>query len=208
MIRLNHCSTSWSLYPGFQCPCQVICTEPSSFPYCFFAHFFTIVPQQPHTLLIHIVFWKFQQKKVFSGDTSCTNNCRKKANSLVRSQTQASATRKHEEKRCSQSCRLPWHSCSGQKGSWTLFCWNILSLVWKKLCTKVERISFESLSRIPLFRRGLEGTARYAGLLLAPAEGFGLRPRLFLPFGQKRAYYAVLAHFWQFLVSSSNLGNF
>ena len=31
----------------------------------------------------------------------------------------------------------------------------------------------------------LEGTAHYAGLVLAPAEGFGLRPRLFLPFGQK-----------------------
>ena len=53
----------------------------------------------------------------------------------------------------------------------------------------------------------LEDTARYAGLLLAPAEGFGLRPRLFLPFGQKKALYAVLAHFWQFLVTSSNRGN-
>ena len=30
----------------------------------------------------------------------------------------------------------------------------------------------------------LEDTARYAGLLLAPTEGFGLRPRLFMPFGQ------------------------
>ena len=30
----------------------------------------------------------------------------------------------------------------------------------------------------------LEGTARYAGLLLAPEEGFGLRPRLFLPSGK------------------------
>ena len=59
-----------------------------------------------------------------------------------------------------------------------------------------------------LNKRELEDTARYAGLLLAPAEGFGLRPRLFLPFGQKRADYAVLAHFWHFLVSSSNLGNF
>ena len=29
----------------------------------------------------------------------------------------------------------------------------------------------------------------------------------FLPSGKKRAYYAVLAHFWQFLVSISNLGN-
>ena len=27
----------------------------------------------------------------------------------------------------------------------------------------------------------LEGTARYEGLLLAPAEGFGLRPRHFWP---------------------------
>ena len=34
--------------------------------------------------------------------------------------------------------------------------------------------------------KGLEGTARYAGLLLAPAEGFSLRPRLFLLFGQKK----------------------
>ena len=31
----------------------------------------------------------------------------------------------------------------------------------------------------------LEDTARYAGFLLAPAEGFGLRPRLFLLFGNK-----------------------
>jgi hypothetical protein len=30
-------------------------------------------------------------------------------------------------------------------------------------------------------------------------EGFGLRPMIFLSIGQKkRAYYAVLAHFWQF----------
>ena len=50
-----------------------------------------------------------------------------------------------------------------------------------------------------------EDTARYADLLLAPAEDFGLRPRLFCPSGKKRA---VLAHFRPFLVSSSNLGNF
>ena len=36
----------------------------------------------------------------------------------------------------------------------------------------------------------LEDTARYASLVLAPAEGFGLWPR------QKRAFYAVLAHFF------------
>ena len=46
-----------------------------------------------------------------------------------------------------------------------------------------------------LLSQELEDTARYAGLLLAPS-------------GKKRAYYAVLAHFWQFFVSSSNLGNF
>ena len=61
----------------------------------------------------------------------------------------------------------------------------------------------------------LEGTARYAGLLLAPAEGYGLRPRFFLPFGQKGAFYAVFAYFrpfWCLVVTlvtlSGNLGNF
>ena len=34
----------------------------------------------------------------------------------------------------------------------------------------------------------LEGTARYAGLLLAPAEGFGLRPRALWP--SAKAYMA------------------
>ena len=52
----------------------------------------------------------------------------------------------------------------------------------------------------------LEDTSRYAGLLLAPAEGFGRG--FFCPLGKKRAYYAVLAHFRPFLVSSSNLGKF
>ena len=36
-----------------------------------------------------------------------------------------------------------------------------------------------------LYYTVLEDTARYAGLFLAPAEGFGLWLRLFLPFGQK-----------------------
>ena len=44
-------------------------------------------------------------------------------------------------------------------------------------------------------RRVLEGTARYAGLLLAPAEGFGLRPRLFLPFGQKMSLLCCFGPF-------------
>ena len=42
----------------------------------------------------------------------------------------------------------------------------------------------------------LEDTARYTGLLLSPVEGFGLG-----------LYYAVLAKFRPFLISSSNLSN-
>ena len=46
------------------------------------------------------------------------------------------------------------------------------------------------------FNYELEDTARYAGLLLAPAEGFGLWPRLFFAlWAKKRAFYAVLAYF-------------
>ena len=50
----------------------------------------------------------------------------------------------------------------------------------------------------------LEDTARYAGLLLAPAEGFGFLTL----WAQKRSYYALLANFRPFLVSSSNRGIF
>ena len=40
--------------------------------------------------------------------------------------------------------------------------------------------------------------ARYAGHLLAPAASFGLWPRFFLPFGEKKACCAVFAHFRPF----------
>ena len=46
-----------------------------------------------------------------------------------------------------------------------------------------------------LYNHILEGTARYAGLLLAPAEGFGVRPRLFLPFGQKKSLLCCFGPF-------------
>ena len=53
----------------------------------------------------------------------------------------------------------------------------------------------------------LEDTARYAVLLLAPVEGFNRG--FFCPWGKKRELnHVVLAHFWQFLVPSSNLSNF
>jgi hypothetical protein len=59
----------------------------------------------------------------------------------------------------------------------------------------------------------LEGTARYAGLLLAPAESFGLRPRIFLPFGQKKEliiqFWPIFGIFWSpvitLLTFSSNI---
>ena len=73
------------------------------------------------------------------------------------------------------------------------------------LSARVVRFSVSRMRNFS-FLIVLEDTARYAGLLLAPPEGFGRG--FFCPSGKKRAYYAVLAHFWHFLVSSSNLGNF
>ena len=51
-----------------------------------------------------------------------------------------------------------------------------------------------------LILKELEDTARYASLLLAPAESFGLQPRLFLPFGQEKTllycFGLIVVHFW------------
>ena len=57
-----------------------------------------------------------------------------------------------------------------------------------------------------LVNRSLEGTARYAGLLLAPAEGFGRD--FFCPSGKERAFHAVCSYFRPLLVFSSNLHTF
>ena len=48
----------------------------------------------------------------------------------------------------------------------------------------------------------LEDMARSAGQLLAPVEGFGLRPRIFLPFGQIKG---LLCHFWFLVITSVTL---
>ena len=54
---------------------------------------------------------------------------------------------------------------------------------------------------------GLEGTAYYAGLIIALAEGLG--QGFFGPLGKKRAFYAILVFCkGYFLVFSSNLSNF
>ena len=55
----------------------------------------------------------------------------------------------------------------------------------------------------------LEGAARYAGLLLAPAEGFGLRLRPFFALRAKKDnFMSVLAKILGFFVISSNLSKF
>ena len=58
----------------------------------------------------------------------------------------------------------------------------------------IQWLSFSRRVFPSLLSLGLEDTARYAGLLPAPAEGFVCRPGLILPFGKKRSFYAV--SFW------------
>jgi hypothetical protein len=73
-----------------------------------------------------------------------------------------------------------------------------------------------SWSQIKDSLRILEDTARYAGLLLAPAEGFGLRPRLFFALRAKKElfmlFWPIFGNFWCLVVIvvtfSGNLSNF
>ena len=58
------------------------------------------------------------------------------------------------------------------------------------------------------FETQLEDTARYGGLLLAPAEGFGLRPRAFFALRAKKQIIMLFGKFNVILVSSSTLSNF
>ena len=71
----------------------------------------------------------------------------------------------------------------------------------------LKLFDFLTLLHIFFFFIKLEGISCYAGLLLTPAEGFGLPPWLFLPFGQKRCFSRCLCLFRLFLVFSSNLSN-
>ena len=51
---------------------------------------------------------------------------------------------------------------------------------------------------IPSYSKQLEGTARYAGILLAPAEGFSFWPRICF-WAQKELFtlfVLILGHFW------------
>ena len=72
--------------------------------------------------------------------------------------------------------------------------------VWGLFCVQ-SYLTNEPLGRLKMefvLLVRLEGIARYAGLLLATAEGFGLRPRLFLPFGQKKSLLCCFGPFLAF----------
>ena len=78
------------------------------------------------------------------------------------------------------------------------------------LVSEIKGILLNSLSLL------LEDTARYAGLLLAPAEGFGLRPRAFFALRAKKGlimlFWPIFGNFLCPVVTlvtfSSNLSNF
>ena len=69
---------------------------------------------------------------------------------------------------------------------------------------------------ISVFLKGLEAIARYAGQLLAPAEGFGRGQGFFFALWAKKTLIMLLWQFFEnfrssvvpFLTFSSNLNNF
>ena len=71
-------------------------------------------------------------------------------------------------------------------------------IIYPRLFTNLmSYMSFLSyLPNVQHFIHTLEDTARYADLLLAPAEAFGLRPRPFLPFGQQKGLLCCFGPFW------------
>ena len=72
-----------------------------------------------------------------------------------------------------------------------------MSGIWWNLMTEITFHMVKSYR----FDEILEGAARYAGLLLAPAEGFGLQPMPFFALrATKRSVYVCFGpnfgHFW------------
>ena len=104
---------------------------------------------------------------------------------------------------------LAWYSISFYFNSWEttfpLYCAFVLyynanfsNLVFftssSVIFSLILKESFSFLCRTVSLLFILEGAARYAGLLLAPAEGFGLRPRPFLALRAKKyLFMSVLA---------------
>ena len=70
---------------------------------------------------------------------------------------------------------------------------------WQKVGIELGSYVCNPNSSQPGMFQAFADTARYAGLLLAPAEGFGLRPRVcFALRAKKTNYHAFLANFRQF----------
>ena len=75
--------------------------------------------------------------------------------------------------------------------SYVALTWNITSIMWSTLsCLNLDKGAINrrppQILLILEYLVLLEDMAHYAGLLLSPTEGFSLRSRLFLPFGQKK----------------------
>ena len=114
---------------------------------------------------------------------------------------------------------LKCHSCIFLYLGFSVSCISCLNLVFSVFLYFLDFLSLWFFFSLVFHFNGpqgrlssiLESTARYVGLLLAHAEGFGLQPRLlFCPSGKKRAFYAVLAyfcHFWCSVITSLPLSS-
>ena len=83
-----------------------------------------------------------------------------------------------------------------------MLCLNSVAFIYIYKYTYFNRREDNKEEQLSSYYKLLESRARYAGLLLDPTEGFGLRPMLFLPFGQKKGLLCCFGHFWCSVVTS------
>ena len=90
-----------------------------------------------------------------------------------------------------------------------------LNLDSRKYCVPKCWFSPKFIIHKNIMYTNFSSTACYAGLLLAPAEVFGLQPRLFCPMGKKELFtlfVLISGHFWYSVITSvmvnSNLSYF
>ena len=113
-----------------------------------------------------------------------------------------------------KKCYLTFHKLSASPKESKLGHISILSNPTKCITSfkPQEFLKYGKSFKFPYYKK-LEGRARYAGLILAPAEGFG--QGFFGPSGKKELFtlfVPILGHFWCSVVTSvtfsSNLCNF
>ena len=113
-----------------------------------------------------------------------------------------------------KKCYLTFHKLSASPKESKLGHISILSNPTKCITSfkPQEFLKYGKSFKFPYYKK-LEGRARYAGLILAPAEGFGRG--FFGPSGKKELFtlfVPILGHFWCSVVTSvtfsSNLSNF